>query len=747
MSDWVLGPSRSEWERLRQPLEVSPATFEILRHKLEAINEEQAIALKAVSASPIVTEASDFNNGLYAPSGEIVSMGPQVVYHSGSMPLVIQHVIADCQDDPGIDEGDMFIVNDPFKGVVHHPDVALVAPIHYQGELVGWSGVAAHQVDVGGLNIGSISVSAHEKHQEGLMMPPLKLIEGGRLRSDLWRLIMNMTRQPAMVGLDLKGFIASNMVARQRLVELIDSYGLDVVKTVMSELTRYSERRFRERIQTLPDGEFRSRGYLDHDGHHNELYRVDVRLIKRGDTLTFDLSGSSSQAPGFINCTASTLVGAVFGGTAPLLAREIPWNQGVLRAIEIVAPPGIICNATPPAPTGSATIATGWVVVSTVVHALSKLLSLSGAESRYAQAVTNGAFDALVIGDRNQHGEGYGTQLMDAQIGGGGASAIADGIDQSGGFVTPRPNIPNVESSEMHGPMLYLYRSFFADTGGTGARRGGRAAGLAFTPHGVERIRCTLATQGVEVPVSPGLFGGWPGTCNRHAVIRSSSVREALGAGAEVLALDGRVDRDTVGGDVDELPAKVPEFRLSSGDVLEYSWAGGGGYGDPLDRPVEAVVADVAQGVVTAEEALIAYGVVLDGAGTADMSVTQAQRDAQRRSRLAEFAPPKRVWKTPPDDPLVTADVGPSMRLVQADGRRHFSCRCGHVFCPADSNWKLAATARLRADEESPPGLRLHAKLRLAEYACPGCGVLHAVDLQEAGDEPLQDFLLTVDGC
>ncbi len=528
---FVLGPSAGDSSALDRPLRLDPVTFEVLRHKLEAVNEEQAITLKAVSASPIVTDASDFNNGLYLPPGDIVSMGPQVVYHSGAMPIVIEHVVSECGENPGIREDDMFVVNDPYMGPVHHPDVALVAPIHHLGELIGWAGAAAHEVDVGGMSAGSISVGAREKQQEGLMLPPTKLVDGGRLRADVWRLILNMTRQPEMVALDLKGFIASNVVAKRRVLALIDEYGLNTVRGTMNELIRYSERRFRERLLELPEAEVRSRGFVDHDGHSNRIYRVDVRVQKRGDVLRFDLSDSSPQAPGFINCTASTLVGAVFGGVAPILGRDIPWNQGLLNAIEIVAPAGLVCNAIPPAPTGSATIATGWVVVSTVVHAISKLLSLSEDHRRYAQAVTNGSFDALVIGDHNQYGERYGTQVMDAQLGGGGASAVADGIDQSGGFVTPRPGIPNVETSEMHGPMLYLYRSFLRDSGGDGAWRGGRAAGLAFTPHGVERLRCTLTTQGVEVPVSPGLFGGWPGRCNEHVVIRSTTAARDDGSG------------------------------------------------------------------------------------------------------------------------------------------------------------------------------------------------------------------------
>jgi N-methylhydantoinase B len=326
VSDYVLGPSVADWEHLNAELRVDPITFEIVRHKLDAINEEQAIALKEVSVSPIVTDASDFNNALYTADGRIASMGPQVVFHSGSMPVVLRYVMELFEGE--IEDGDMFVVNDPFYGAVHHPDISLVAPIFHDGRLVAWSGVAAHQVDMGGLSVGSISVRAREKQQEGLMMPPMKLMERGRLRQDLWRLIMNMTRQPQMVGLDVRGFIASNAVGRDRLRELIERYGVDTVTTVMEELIRYSERRMRERLRTLPDGEFRARGWIDHDGEANRVYRVDVRLEKRGDTLHCDLSECSPQAPTYLNSAEGALVGAVFGGVAPVMGAGITRNPG-----------------------------------------------------------------------------------------------------------------------------------------------------------------------------------------------------------------------------------------------------------------------------------------------------------------------------------------------------------------------------------------------------------------------------------
>jgi N-methylhydantoinase B len=740
-TDLVLGPSVADWDVLEREIAVDPVTFEIIRHRLEAINEEQAIALKAVSASPIVTEAADFNNGLYTPTGEIISMGPQVVFHSGAMPVAIRHIIEDCTDNPGIGEGDMFAVSDPFKGAVHHLDVTLVAPIHHEGELVAWAGVCAHQVDMGGMTVGSISVKATEKQQEGLMLPPIRLVEGGVLREDIWRLILNASRQPEMVSLDMRGFIASNVIARRRTLELIEHYGIDTFKTVMSELIRYGERRFRERLLELPDGVYCAQGFLDHDGHENRIYRTDIVLTKDADTLRFDFSGSSPQAPGFINCTEAGLVGAVIGGMAPLLAGDIPWNHGILNAIEIVAPKGLICNAEPPAPTASATIAECWVIVNTIVQLLSKLLAMSDRHRRHSQGVTNGTFDALLLGDENQHGEPFGTQLMDADLGGGGASAIADGLDQAGNFPTPRPNIPNIETSEMHGPLLYLYRSFFADSGGDGLFRGGRAAGVAFTPYDVNRIRCVLTTQGVDAPVSPGVFGGFPGICNVHMVVRDSGVMQLLADGVLPLGLVSALrpfDVERLGGQAELLPGKTDEFELVPGDLFAYSFQGGGGYGDPLQRDVECVLQDVDHGVVTPERAEAVYGVIV-GDGQVLHEASERLRAEQRRARIERSKPPVAGGG---DAGERIVRLGTGLWVTRRFDVLQIECDCRYVFSAGDENWRAGAGRHVLRRDEIPSGIVVHADLQLAVYVCPSCGTLHSTDVEVRGAEPLHDIRL-----
>src|SRR5690606_15092628 len=261
------------------PSTIDPITFEVVRNKLQAITEEQALTLKAVSGSPVVTEASDFNNGLYLRDGSIVTVGPQVIVHTGTMSTVIKSIIADFKPED-IREGDMFILNDPYKGAIHQPDVSIVAPIFHENRHVAWAGSCSHQLDMGGMRFGSWGIGATEIQQEAVLIPGVRIVERGVLRDDLWRMIMGMTRLPNLLGLDLKAMIAANNVAARRLKELLTRYGAETVEQVMHDEIDFSERRLRERLKTIPDGVYRARDYLEHDGHTNTLYEVVLSITK-----------------------------------------------------------------------------------------------------------------------------------------------------------------------------------------------------------------------------------------------------------------------------------------------------------------------------------------------------------------------------------------------------------------------------------------------------------------------------------
>ncbi len=711
-------------------MEIDPVTFEVIRHRLAAITQEQSTVLKTVSGSPVVTDANDFNTGIYLNDGSIVTMGPHVIYHAGSLSRVIGHVLVDCVENPGIRARDAFIANDPYKGALHPPDVTIVEPIFFEGELVAWTGACAHQLDVGGMEVGSWCPKATELQQEGLILPPVKLVEGGTVRRDVWELIMGMTRLPFMVALDLKAMIATNNLGRTRVLELIERYGLDTVRAVMHGLIDRSEERFRARLRELPDGEFRAENFLDHDGHENRLYNVSLHLTKHGDTLTFDFSESSPQAPGFVNCTESGMTGAVYSGVLPLLAHDLPWNHGILRAIEIVAPTGLICNAERPAPCGAATLGAAWLVESTTVEAVSRLILCSDEHADEAHATTLGGLSMMAVGGLNQYGEPFGNTFTDQMAGGAGAYRHRCGTDYGGCHTILTQSIPNVETLENFSPVLYLRRGLTTDSGGAGKYRGGSAAGASFMIHDAPFMEAVMESHGVEVPNSVGLSGGYPGSCNVYTLVQGSDVLDAFAAGR---AVTGPSD---VKGDRIELGAKPGRFMFSPADVFEWTWQGGGGYGDPIDADPDQVAADVLNEAVSPDAAKTIYGVVLGPEGAVDQDATEECRQAIRSQRLEDARVNTEAADATTAPTTVVATIGENLEIVDGDGRQWVRCSCGHVFGPSDENWKTyAASSSLSATEVSPRA-KLHDELELRQYVCPSCGRLHSLELVRKGAPP-----------
>jgi len=262
---------------------IDPITYEVIRHRLMAIVAQQSVVLKSVSGSPVVTDANDCNTGIYLPDGEIVVIGPHVIVHAGSMGLVVPHILEDCAENPGIGEGDTFVTSDPYKGALHMPDVTVLEPVFWEGERIAWVGACAHELDVGGMNHSSWCPTATEYQQEGLILPPTKLVEGGGLRQDVWNLILAASRLPDNVGLDLRAMLAANTHGKRGLLRLIERYGVETVTGVMRTMLDRTEQLLRERLRGMPDGRFRARSYLDHDGHANRLYTIDLELRKHDD--------------------------------------------------------------------------------------------------------------------------------------------------------------------------------------------------------------------------------------------------------------------------------------------------------------------------------------------------------------------------------------------------------------------------------------------------------------------------------
>jgi len=699
---------------------LNPIVYEVLRNRLLAITQEMRVALQSVSGSPTVTEASDFFTGIFTPDGSFASMGFQVAFEAPVVGALIRYVCARRGND--VHDGDMFVGNDPYVGALHQNDVQLAGPIYVDGEILAWAGVMAHETDMGGMDFASWSPKAREIYQEGLRIPAVKLVDAGRTREDVLEMILTASRLPDPLALDIRAFIATLNVARERLQALARRYGAAAIAQAMRRMIDGSETRARARLRELPDGRFRASDFLEHDGHENRLYRVDCVLQKRGDTLRFDFGGSSLQAPGFINATRAGLHGGVAGALLPTLGFDIAWNAGILRPVEIVAPDGLICTAVHPAPVGSATVETIWVVSNVVTALMAKLFACGPAPYRErAQAVSTGTMATFNLGGRNQFGEPFGLHLMDPLAGGSGAFAARDGVDGGGPINTPAPSIADVERNERSAPLFYVYRRRSPDTGGAGRRRGGCSMEIALTLAGIDEALALIMTHGAEVPNASGIGGGYPG-----ATVRQSLARDTM--------REGRVEGDLA---VAPFGPKPGLMTMTSHDAFVVSWQGGGGCGDPLEREPERVAHDVAEGTVSAAAANELYGVVVTRDGLPDAAATAQRRDVLVRARLRGSTGD--VERLSAERLAGAVPLAESL-VVAADDEAGFivATTAGAIVARGTTCWRAGAVALAGAPEHATR-IRLHERLTITRFFCPLSGRLLAFDVHERNEKPVDD--------
>jgi N-methylhydantoinase B len=699
--------------------EISAVQYEVIRSRLLATTEEMRIALQSVSGSPTVTDASDFFTGLFLPDGSFASMGFQVTYQAP----VVGHLIRHINGLPKrfkVAPGDMFLGNDPYIGALHQNDVQMAGPIYAGDRIIAWAGVEAHETDVGGMDFASWSPKARDVRQEGFRVPCVKLVESGEVREDVLDVILTASRLPAQLGLDIRAFIATINVAQDRISTLVQRYGADVITKVMQRMIASSETRVRARLSELPDGEYRATDYLEHDGHDNKLFKIDLALTKHGDRLRFDFSNSSIQAKGFINCTRSGLEGGVAGALLPMLAYDVPWNDGVLRTAEIIAPDGLICTATFPAPVGAATVEAIWVVSNVATAALNKMLACSDIYRHRAQAVSDGTMATFNLGGVNQFGEPFGLHLMDPLAGGFAAFASKDGIDAGGPINAPMPSIADVERNEQVAPLFYLYRRLAIDTGGAGQFRGGRSAEVALTLHGIDQAEALIMTHGAEVPNTVGAFGGWPG----------GTVRQSMGWGA---VENGKVKS----GKWEQFGPKPGLMTMTNRDVFAVTWQGGGGWGDPLDRDPDAVRRDFVSGAVSQTAVREIYGVVLVN-GIVDATATRHHRRTQRDKR----SKPTGAGANEAARGVVITEIGPNLRVVEDDDGIHVFSAAGHKLSSGSTRWREGATAVAVTETAALHQISLHADLKMIAFYCPASGGLLAVDVLEKLRDPVDDVVL-----
>ena len=584
--------------------QVDPVTVEVVTAGLAAGAREMGITMRQTSSSTIFNEGNDYSCGIFNAQTELVSHGEFLPIHLGSLPYSVNYSI----DEVGADQfrpGDSIILNDPFRGGSHLPDVTMVTPIFYEGKVIGWGANRAHHLDVGGTVPGSFYAQARENYQEGLRIPPVRLIKEGELDEEIMQMILANVRLPKNMRSDLLSQVSANLTARRRLIELVERYGLETVERCMTIEMDNSERRIRSVIAGWPDGRYYAEDSMDNDGITDVPRTVRVAVEVRGDSVIVDFTGTDSQVEGPLNSVLGYTASGVYMTIQAATDPTIPPNGGCYRPVQIIAPEGTIVNPIfPAACTGGNEIVS--VIHNAVYRALAEIPRDIPNPVRL-MAADQGSSNNLFLSGFGDDGERF--VLYEYPEGGWGGADGRDGQSAIYSIVGNTWNLP-VEAIEMKYPLRIDRYELRQDSGGPGKWRGGLSVRRDY------RLLASsgeLSMLGNRVRIPPyGLFGGHSGAPARY-----------------------RLDPGTA----EEQPA-APEFGakksmvpLVRNQVVAQETAGGGGYGDPLERDPPAVVRDVEYGYVSHRSAFEDYGIVIDAEGAVDEEGTATRRESLRASR------------------------------------------------------------------------------------------------------------------
>jgi N-methylhydantoinase B len=582
--------------------QIDPITLEVLTEGLISVVREMRATVFRTARSVAIYEAKDFSCGLFDPETQVVAQSEDIGAHVVPLPWSVKYAMEDFGKD--IAPGDVIVLNDPYRGGTHLNDVTLIYPVFAEGRLIFFPAVREHWADVGGMVPGSLAGTATEIYQEGVRIPPIKLVERGTINKAAMDLVLANMRVPDERLGDFHAGMAACHTAERRIHELVARYGLEtLLECVRVNLAR-SEARMRKQIERLPDGEYYYEDYLETFGEKGlDPLLLPLRLTVAGDRLTADFTGASPQVPLPVNSTLAVSAASVFITLKSVLDPSAPINHGSFRPVEVIAPERTIVNVKHPAPAGS-----HGEIRKRVVAAMLGVLSQMVPEL-VSGDIHRTSFHNLIGGIHPKTGKEY--VHYEWASGGNGAFAEADGASAMatidwGDLTTAQPS----EVLETRFPLLIEWSRLGIDSGGDGRHRGGLGLRRAIR---LTQGNASYSLLGDGAVVPPfGVLGGLSA-----APIDSFAVR------------NGREIRFAT-------PGKVGGFPMEEGDIIVLQAAGGGGYGDPLERPIDEVAADIREGYVTAAHARAVYGVALRSDGEVDTPASDAlRRDiAGRRIRL-----------------------------------------------------------------------------------------------------------------
>jgi N-methylhydantoinase B len=646
--------------------------------------------------------------------------------------------------NPGIHEADMFLSNDPWVGAAHQMDVTLLTPVFHEGKLFCWITNVLHQYDVGGITPGSFCPNARDSFDEGILIPPVKIVERGELRRDIEAVYLRASRKPYLVALDLRAQIAGNNTAKKRILGLIQRYGADVVKGVMRKIIDTAEQAFVAKLAKVPDGTWRERSYVEvaYVGDR-KTYQVMLTMRKQGDKLIFDNAGTADQV-GAINTTYSGWRGSLMTAINELLC----WDQlyaigGALRHIEFRPALGCFTSATHPASVSTAPVQAMEISLYPAYNTISKMLSCDPELKRDVMTIGGTSqFPLTVFRGIDQWGEKFGYLLLDPMVGAIGAFSFRDGIATGGQVRSPICRIGNVEHNEQSFPLLILHRKENTDSGGAGKYRGGNSASVAFIPHGTTHITQDTESSGAAIPTAPGLAGGYPANTNYYRFKRNTDVLQRFAR----RRLPASVDE--VEGQEELLQLRQIDIHQGPSDVYEVAFAAGAGYGDPLERDPEAVRKDVYLEDISPRAAREIFCVVLVGEGEELRVDVEATTELRRRALVERLGREPQPYAGPTLP--VVRQITDYLNLVERDGGNWLACSgCGQPLSRAQVDYKQHCRRIDRPIQAAntligEPHRFIDDPVQFRQFCCPACGRLIENEICRAHDAVLRDIELHI---
>lgn len=548
---------------------VDYTTMEVIKGALVYAAEEMGIALKKSAYSPNIKERMDHSCALFNEKRELIAQAEHIPVHLGSMALAVKLGLEEYEG--ALIPGDMLLLNDPYISGTHLPDLTLIAPIFFESKIIGYAANKAHHTDIGGKAPGSLAADSTELYQEGLIIPPVKLVKGGVVDPELSNLIRRNVRTPEVQMGDLRAQIAANNTGSRRVLELVELYKIDTLHSSMDKIMDHSEQRMRKEISAMPDGDYIGVDYMEDILPGGGDAQIKVTIIKRGDCLKFDYTGTSPQVERPVNAPLGVTIAGIYYTLISVTDPSIPVNDGCFRPITLDIPLGSMMSPIRPAPVAGGNVETSQRNVDVIMRAFSKITP------HKVPAAGLGTMNNITIGGLTEDGKPW--TFYETIGGGSGGRPTSDGVDGIHVNMTNTMNTP-IETLEAYQPLQFKAYRLRPDSGGPGKFRGGCGIERVWTLSSEKAMLSIMAERNKIQPW--GLNGGQGGTTGEFILVSANGTEERL-------------------------PSKVT-IEIRRGDTLIIRTPGGGGYGDPKDRDPKKIHEDILNGLVSPDAARKEYG-------------------------------------------------------------------------------------------------------------------------------------------